>query len=162
MNIFAPRPRRYSTGFSPLATTPGPLPRLTPRVSQLRQEECADMSSREVNHEREVHAALQISQSWEDLTLDTESWSVKSESELSNPLQVSLPTNIISCSSPSPTRYNYCMPNALHSDSNWFHCAAVELAYGCHMACRRRQPDEHFKPDAQCRRLRCAPAHWAR
>lgn len=64
-NIFAPRARRYSTGFSPLATNPGPLPRLTPRVSQLRQEECADVSIREVSHEREVHTALQISQSWE-------------------------------------------------------------------------------------------------
>lgn len=64
-NIFAPRARRYSTGFSPLATNPGPLPRLTPRVSQLRQEECADVNSREVNHEREIHTALQISQSWE-------------------------------------------------------------------------------------------------
>lgn len=64
-NIFAPRARRYSTGFSPLATNPGPLPRLTPRVSQLRQEECADVNSREVNHEREVHTALHISQSWE-------------------------------------------------------------------------------------------------
>lgn len=48
-----------------MATNPGPLPRLTPRVSQLRQEECADVSSREVSHEREVHTALQISQSWE-------------------------------------------------------------------------------------------------
>lgn len=96
--------RRYSTGFSPLATNPGPLPRLTPRVSQLRQEECADLNSREVNHEREVHTALQISQSWEDLTLDAENWSFKNDPELSNPLQVTLPTNIVSCSSPSPTR----------------------------------------------------------
>lgn len=48
-----------------MATNPGPLPRLTPRVSQLRQEECADVNSREVNHEREIHTALQISQSWE-------------------------------------------------------------------------------------------------
>lgn len=66
-NVFAPRARRYSTGFSPLATNPGPLPRLTPRVSQLRQEECADVASREVNHEREIHNALQISQSWEGM-----------------------------------------------------------------------------------------------
>lgn len=137
-NIFAPRARRYSTGFSPLATNPGPLPRLTPRVSQLRQEECADVASREVNHEREIHNALQISQSWEgmcfaptffflkksifqeifinkiliclfsiDLTLDTEHWSFKSDtsSDLTNPLHVTLPTGIISCSSPSPTRF---------------------------------------------------------
>lgn len=108
LNIFAPRARRYSTGFSPLATNPGPMPRLTPRVSQLRQEECADLNSREVNHEREVHTALQISQSWEDLTLDTENWTFKSDNDLTNPLHVTLPTNIISCSSPSPTRYAYC------------------------------------------------------
>lgn len=104
-NVFG-RTRRYSTGFSPLATNPGPSPRLTPRVSQLRQEECADLNSREVNHEREVHTALQISQSWEDLTLDAENWSFKSDSELTNPLHVTLPTGIISCSSPSPTRYS--------------------------------------------------------
>lgn len=81
------------------------MPRLTPRVSQLRQEECADLNSREVNHEREVHTALQISQSCEDLTLDAESWSFKNDNDLTNPLHVTLPTNIISCSSPSPTRY---------------------------------------------------------
>lgn len=81
------------------------MPRLTPRVSQLRQEECADLSSREVNHEREVHTALQISQSWEDLTLDAENWSFKSDNDLTNPLHVMLPTNLIGCSSPSPTRY---------------------------------------------------------
>lgn len=90
-----------------MATNPGPLPRLTPRVSQLRQEECADLNSREVNHEREVHTAIQISQSWEDLTLDAEHWSFKSDnsSDLTNPLHVTLPTGIISCSSPSPTRF---------------------------------------------------------
>ncbi|XP_055837454.1 uncharacterized protein LOC129905857 [Episyrphus balteatus] len=114
-NIFAPRARRYSASFSPLgvaaaaaagggggagATTP--VPRLTPRVSQLRQEECADLNSREVNHEREVHSAIQMSQSWEDLTLVTENWSCKSD-EMSNPLQVNLPSGISSCSSPSPT-----------------------------------------------------------
>lgn len=82
------------------------MPRLTPRVSQLRQEECADLNSREVNHEREVHTALQISQSWEDLTLDAENWSFKSDHDLTNPLHVTLPTNVISCSSPSPTRYD--------------------------------------------------------
>jgi hypothetical protein len=85
-----------------LAVNPGP--RLTPRVSQLRQEECADIASREVNHEREVHNALQISQSWEDLTLDAENWSFKTDNDLTNPLHVNLPLGI-SCSSPSPTRY---------------------------------------------------------
>lgn len=43
---------------------------MTPRVSQLRQEECADVTNvREVAHERETHSAMQMSQSWEDLTL---------------------------------------------------------------------------------------------
>lgn len=82
-------------------------PRLTPRVSQLRQEECADMNTREVTHEREVHTAMQISQSWEDLTLDAESWSFKNDADFTNPLHVTLPTvtGLQNCSSPSPTRY---------------------------------------------------------
>ncbi|XP_055641004.1 uncharacterized protein DDB_G0271670 isoform X2 [Toxorhynchites rutilus septentrionalis] len=110
-----------SNSFSPLAVisngssspsrsgscTPGP--RLTPRISQLRQEECADVSnSREVNHEREIHSAMQMSQSYEDLTLVTENWSfsssAKNNDDLINPLHVALPsigTNY--CSSPSPT-----------------------------------------------------------
>lgn len=118
-NIFT-RTRRFSASFSPLAVisngssspsrsgscTPGP--RLTPRISQLRQEECADLSnSREVNHEREIHSAMQMSQSYEDLTLVTENWSfsssAKNNDDLGNPLQVALPsigTNY--CSSPSP------------------------------------------------------------
>jgi hypothetical protein len=43
-------------------------PRLTPRVSQLRQEERVDMV-REAAHERELHSAMQMSQSCEDLTI---------------------------------------------------------------------------------------------
>ncbi|XP_016964530.1 uncharacterized protein LOC108034209 [Drosophila biarmipes] len=103
-NIFTPRARRYSASYSPLTTAAnGATLCLTPRVSQLRQEECADLNSREVNHEREVHREIQISQSWEDLTLVAENWSCKSD-DLSNPLQVSLPpTGTTSCSSPSPT-----------------------------------------------------------
>lgn len=103
-NIFTPRARRYSASYSPLTTAAnGATLCLTPRVSQLRQEECADLNSREVNHEREVHREIQISQSWEDLTLVAENWSCKSD-EFSNPLQVSLPpTGTTSCSSPSPT-----------------------------------------------------------
>lgn len=101
LNIFAPRARRYSASYASLSGG-GNGPRLTPRVSQLRQEECADANTREVNHEREVHSAMQMSQSWEDLTLVAENWSCKSE-DLTNPLQVSLPTGPPSCSSPSPT-----------------------------------------------------------
>uniref|UniRef100_A0A182YPT5 Uncharacterized protein n=1 Tax=Anopheles stephensi TaxID=30069 RepID=A0A182YPT5_ANOST len=124
-NIFTPRVRRFSASFSPLAVisngsaspnrngsgTPGP--RLTPRISQLRQEECADVSnSREVNHEREIHNAMQMSQSCEDLTLVAENWSFSSGSagtkmmvdDLQNPLHVALPTiGSTCCSSPSPT-----------------------------------------------------------
>jgi len=117
-NLFTPRARRYSASYSPglggaagAATAAGSALCLTPRVSQLRQEECADLNSREVNHEREVHREIQISQSWEDLTLVAENWSCKSD-EFSNPLQVVLPQvgssssgsgNSTSCSSPSPT-----------------------------------------------------------
>ncbi|XP_059614439.1 P2R1A-PPP2R2A-interacting phosphatase regulator 1 [Phlebotomus argentipes] len=108
INIFA-RTRRYSASYSPLAgsaMSPGGGPRLTPRVSQLRQEECVDMNSREVNHEREVHCAMQMSQSCEDLRIVTEGWSFKSRDsdDLTNPLHVNLPTGgLLSCSSPSPT-----------------------------------------------------------
>ncbi|KAL5279121.1 FAM122B family protein [Megaselia abdita] len=105
-NIFSTRARRYSASFSPLSGNNagnGNGPRLSLRVSQLRQEECADVNSREQNHEREVHSAMQISQSWEDLTLVAENWSCKSADDVTNPLQVVLPSGIISCSSPSPT-----------------------------------------------------------
>ncbi|XP_060802593.1 PPP2R1A-PPP2R2A-interacting phosphatase regulator 1 [Amyelois transitella] len=68
------RTRRHSGSFSPLAA-PVSLnnswgPRLTPRVNQLRAEECeAVTNTREVAHEREVHSAMQMGQSCEDLTL---------------------------------------------------------------------------------------------
>ncbi|KFB42245.1 hypothetical protein ZHAS_00009941 [Anopheles sinensis] len=122
-NIFTPRVRRFSASFSPLAVisngsaspsrngsgTPGP--RLTPRISQLRQEECADVTNtREVNHEREIHSAMQMSQSYEDLTLVAENWSFAASAskmmndDLQNPLHVALPTiGSTCCSSPSPT-----------------------------------------------------------
>lgn len=153
------------------------MPRLTPRVSQLRQEECADVASREVNHEREVHTALQISQSWEDLTLDAENWSFKSDnsSDLTNPLHVTLPTGITSCSSPSPTRCVYLslffIPLKLRILQNFinffgflqfnFECLVVELDYDLlHMDYHHLQPEEHFKQDDQCLRLRCDQVHW--
>ncbi|XP_052758578.1 P2R1A-PPP2R2A-interacting phosphatase regulator 1 isoform X2 [Galleria mellonella] len=68
------RTRRHSGSFSPLVApvtvTNSWGPRLTPRVNQLRAEECADVSNtREVAHEREVHSAMQMGQSCEDLTL---------------------------------------------------------------------------------------------
>lgn len=39
------------------------------RVNQLKQEETIDMANREAAHEREIHSAMQISQSWEDLSI---------------------------------------------------------------------------------------------
>lgn len=44
-------------------------PKLVHRVNQLRQEETIDLINREVAHEREIHSAMQISQSWEDLSI---------------------------------------------------------------------------------------------
>lgn len=136
-NIFAPRGRRYSASYSPargvgssVAVTSGgnigggggqSSRCVTPRISQLRQEECVDgLNSREVNHEREVHSAIQISQSWEDLSLVAENWSCKSSEELSNPLQVVVGSVLSGngnggCSSPSPTnnRANLRLPYGL-------------------------------------------------
>lgn len=74
------RTRRFSSGsFSPLAHSHTPQVNLAQqnswgprmgRVNQLRAEECADVSNtREVAHEREVHSAMQMGQSCEDLTL---------------------------------------------------------------------------------------------
>ncbi|XP_012279609.1 protein FAM122A [Orussus abietinus] len=115
-NIFSdtPRTRRFST------SSPGSAPRLTPRVSQLRQEECIDVVGREAAHEKEIHSAMQMSQSWEDLTLEAEGLSFKDSDSLSqqlnnkerqstkrllDPLSLNLSVNGPPvCSSPSPTR----------------------------------------------------------
>lgn len=126
-NIFAPRGRRYSASYSPargiaassanaigsvscinsVVGKADPSRCVTPRISQLKQEECVDgLNMREVTHEREVHSAIQISQSWEDLSLVAENWSCKSTDELTNPLQVMVGGGLSSgnsCSSPSPT-----------------------------------------------------------
>ncbi|XP_015179272.1 PREDICTED: protein FAM122A [Polistes dominula] len=114
-NVFAnsPRMRRFS------ASSSCSIPRLTPRVSQLRQEECIDVAGREAAHEKEIHSAMQISQSWEDLRLEAEGLSFKdSESpshlnrterqiskKILDPLGLNLSVNSpLLCSSPSPTR----------------------------------------------------------
>lgn len=92
-------------------------------MSQLRQEECVDVAGREAAHEKEIHSAMQISQSYEDLTLDAEGLSFKDaespssqQSNRSNdnksatkrpfdPLSLNLSSNGPPlCSSPSPTR----------------------------------------------------------
>ncbi|XP_023946452.1 uncharacterized protein LOC112051871 [Bicyclus anynana] len=76
-NNSLPRTRSNSISCSPLSAAVS-IPtlqstcnrRLTPRVNQLRAEECADVSNtREVAHEREVHTAMQMGQSYEDLGL---------------------------------------------------------------------------------------------
>ncbi|XP_049878196.1 uncharacterized protein LOC126375199 isoform X2 [Pectinophora gossypiella] len=72
------RTRRYSHGSGGLSPLAAPVNvanswgRATPRdrLNQLRAEECADVSNtREVAHEREIHNAMQMGQSCEDLTL---------------------------------------------------------------------------------------------
>lgn len=107
LSLLTPRARRFSCSSNSNGASSGlvsPGPRLAPRISQLRQEECVDVQNREATHEREVHSALSISQSYEDLTLVlNESWSFKNSDEFSNPLHVSLPNSNV-CSSPSPTR----------------------------------------------------------
>lgn len=87
---------------------------MTPRISQIRQEECAE---REVAHERDVHSQMQMSQSCEDLTLMNESLSLKNDSELKStkdckmmPLHLNLGPCHSPCSSPSPTRPGYFSP----------------------------------------------------
>ncbi|XP_034945310.1 protein FAM122A [Chelonus insularis] len=124
LNLFSntPRTRRFST------SSPGNAPRLTPRVNQLKQEECIDVAGREAAHEKEIHSAMQISQSWEDLTLEAEGLSFKDSDSspvqqplqnsrierhlarrIFDPLNLSLSTTMNGggpplCSSPSPTR----------------------------------------------------------
>lgn len=118
-NIFSnsPRIRRFSTSSS------GGVPRLTPRVSQLRQEECIDVAGREAAHEKEIHSAMQISQSWEDLTIEAEGLSFKDSESASlqfkiesrpiakrvlDPLSINLSVSgSTTYSSPSPTRTNF-------------------------------------------------------
>ncbi|XP_026314510.1 uncharacterized protein LOC113226188 [Hyposmocoma kahamanoa] len=69
------RTRRYSHGGGSSSPLAAPVsnnwgPPLTPRVNQLRAEECADVSNtRELAHEREITSAMQMGQSCEDLTL---------------------------------------------------------------------------------------------
>ncbi|XP_026462644.1 protein FAM122B-like isoform X2 [Ctenocephalides felis] len=76
---FSSRTRRFSTSssFSPHANSTSQVQRLTHRVDQLKQE---DLCNREVTHEREIHSAMQISQSYEDLSLDTELLSCRDKS----------------------------------------------------------------------------------
>uniref|UniRef100_A0A1B6MAC7 Protein FAM122A n=1 Tax=Graphocephala atropunctata TaxID=36148 RepID=A0A1B6MAC7_9HEMI len=112
-SLVAPRTRRFSASFSPHPHSPTLLsPRLTPRVSQLRQEECLDVAvGRETAHERELNNTMVMSQSWEDLTIvgtspkcDGEDKNAKPRVGLCDPLHLHLPSLSPVCSSPSPTR----------------------------------------------------------
>ncbi|KAK7863662.1 hypothetical protein R5R35_006189 [Gryllus longicercus] len=112
-NIFPAqtRTRRFSASFSPVHSPSGPGPRLTPRVSQLKQEECVDVVGREAAHERELHTAMQMSQSWEDLALVGNSptprkadMAERTNRGVCDFLQLTLPQGPPVCSSPSPTR----------------------------------------------------------
>ncbi|XP_067007904.1 P2R1A-PPP2R2A-interacting phosphatase regulator 1 isoform X2 [Anabrus simplex] len=107
-----PRTRRFSASFSPGHSASASGPRLTPRVNQLRQEECVDIAGREAAHERETRFALQMSQSCEDLALipgsPTQRKSDSSENRRPGPglydqLHLNLPACPPACTSPSPT-----------------------------------------------------------
>ncbi|KAL1417503.1 hypothetical protein MTO96_000600 [Rhipicephalus appendiculatus] len=64
-----PRTRRFSASFSPNHSPSSPLAAVPSRVSQIKHEEGMDVMIRETAHEKEVQSKLQISQSWDDLTL---------------------------------------------------------------------------------------------
>ncbi|KAG5891357.1 hypothetical protein JTB14_034422 [Gonioctena quinquepunctata] len=105
------RTRRFSASFSQVPGSPVSGPRLAPRINQLRQEEHDGISNtRELAHEREIHHAMQISQSWEDLSLMNDS--NESKTNRMGPLQISMPTcsSAFMCNSPSPTRMGFQSP----------------------------------------------------
>nr|XP_023027668.1 protein FAM122A [Leptinotarsa decemlineata] len=106
------RTRRFSASFSQVPGSPVSGPRLTPRINQLRQEEHDGISNtRELAHEREIHQSMQISQSWEDLSIMNDSNESTKTSRMI-PLQISLPTcgGPFMCNSPSPTRMGFQSP----------------------------------------------------
>ncbi|XP_050425764.1 P2R1A-PPP2R2A-interacting phosphatase regulator 1 isoform X2 [Adelges cooleyi] len=121
-----PRFRRFSTSGSP-NIIPHTSPKLVHRVNQLRQEETIDLINREVAHEREIHSAMQISQSWEDLSIMIDSPSKvdgdgqygkpTGRSNLYDPLHLNL-SMASAPSSPSPTRsMRHCVSPSLFKPS---------------------------------------------
>ncbi|XP_056642550.1 PPP2R1A-PPP2R2A-interacting phosphatase regulator 1 [Diorhabda carinulata] len=107
------RPRRFSASFSQVPGSPILGPRLTPRINQLRQEEHEVTSNtRELAHEREIHHTMQISQSWEDLSLMSDSNESTKNNNRMGPLQLNLPIcgSGFICNSPSPTRSGFQSP----------------------------------------------------
>ncbi|GAB6019668.1 hypothetical protein CHUAL_001223 [Chamberlinius hualienensis] len=99
------RSRRFSASFSvsPSSSPSSPYHIRTSRISQIKHEEGMDVLNREVAHERKVQSALQISQSWEDLTLASESDHSKRPRCFTEPLHI-FPSTYPLSSSPSPTR----------------------------------------------------------
>ncbi|KAH7962503.1 hypothetical protein HPB52_016537 [Rhipicephalus sanguineus] len=100
-----PRTRRFSASFSPNHSPSSPLAAVPSRVSQIKQEEGMDVMIRETAHEKEVQSKLQISQSWDDLTLGDGCLGDggKRPRSLTDPLHIFTPPPGI-CNSPSPTR----------------------------------------------------------
>jgi len=111
---FEPRTRRFSASFSPLNSPATPGSPRVPRVNQLKKEGARDVAGREAASEKDFQSTLQISASWEDLTLsDTDSKECKAEfqrrpsSACTEPIHVSLPNGLspfVSSPYPSPTR----------------------------------------------------------
>ncbi|XP_047392533.1 P2R1A-PPP2R2A-interacting phosphatase regulator 1-like [Sciurus carolinensis] len=61
--------KRNSTTFISrhgLLFLPSPIRTSASRLHQIKQEEGMDVVNREAMHEREIHTAIQISQSWEE------------------------------------------------------------------------------------------------
>lgn len=119
------RTRRFSTNCSPIAASTtaisSPISKLVPRISQLRQEEGADIV-REICHEREMISDNKISQSYEELNILTEGWSTRhsgddnsSNGSATNPLHLNLSSLLGGNSNspiPSPTRHCLRFPYA--------------------------------------------------
>ncbi|XP_077514411.1 P2R1A-PPP2R2A-interacting phosphatase regulator 1 [Amblyomma americanum] len=100
-----PRTRRFSASFSPNHSPSSPLAAVPSRVSQIKHEEGMDVMIRETAHEKEVQSKLQISQSWDDLSLADGCLGETSKRprSLTDPLHIFTPPPGI-CNSPSPTR----------------------------------------------------------
>ncbi|XP_022161039.1 protein FAM122A isoform X2 [Myzus persicae] len=121
-----PRFRRFSTSGSPHNVMPNTSPKLVHRVNQLRQEETVDLINREVAHEREIHSAMQISQSWEDLSIMMDSPTKPDEGQFGKqPGGMHVRPNIY-----DPLHLNFSMTSAPSSPSptrSLRHCVSPSL-----------------------------------
>ncbi|XP_015377098.1 PREDICTED: protein FAM122A [Diuraphis noxia] len=121
-----PRFRRFSTSGSPHNVMPNTSPKLVHRVNQLRQEETVDLINREVAHEREIHSAMQISQSWEDLSIMMDSPTKPDEGQFGKqPGGIHVRPNVY-----DPLHLNFSMTSAPSSPSptrSLRHCVSPSL-----------------------------------